>query len=308
MFISVHIIVKETTDYGALLFEISLLSILEDNKGYLDEIILYDDGCSDFVKKMYCRVLDKHDIAYTIWKDGKKRSFSEKRNVCMEHTSPKATHIHWIDSDDIYYPNTLIPVKENILKQHDDCGFFINRFLHTMGDPWHFESIHERESIFKYNPSMRWEKNVHEHIDNDDCKKQYFHELVYYHAGYSRSIVATAIRWLYFAVLEGIPNHYFNIKEPMYGLGLDKIIDDRIPRCAILGNEIVPKRFIDRIAEYGVDGEHHKTMFNDWQLVVNKIDIEYMQLVDRFRDDANKDGNWGKCIQYVIDNKLWETL
>jgi hypothetical protein len=306
VFVSVHIIVKETTNYGRMLFESSLKSFLRDNKGYADEVVVYDDGCSSDVRYMYHGMLKSSGVQYCFYGDTKERTFAEKRNVCLLNTDKRSTHIHWIDSDDIYYPDTMLALKNSMLKSADDCGKFINYFCHCMGDPWNLEDIYPKDNIFRYNSDLKWVKGVHEKLENVVPDKQCISGLRYYHAGYTRSVIATAIKWIHYSVLEEKPNHYLHDNEPMYRLGLHKIIDDRLEKRKLIANDQIPSAFQSIISHYRSYGFGESRDFNDWQRFVNNVDGIYCHWFQQYEGAAKQDGNWSKFIQFVIDNKLWE--
>ncbi len=303
--VSVHMIVKEVSFYGYLLLKSSLDSLLMDNSGYADELIIYNDGCDQTSTSFLEKIVKNCGIKCVYSKNiGEDLTFAEKRNVCLDNTGHDITHIHWIDSDDIYYEDTLIAVKKK-LGEMEDCGVFINNFHHCMGYPWRIAGTYPKDNIFRYNPKLKWGKGVHETLENVEPVSQSPLGLPYFHAGYTRSVIATAIKWIYYSVLEhGADNCcYFRENEAMFTDGPHKIISDRIANTSKITFEEMPSAFVENVMmSYKGLIEYEK--WDDW--VTRCIDPKYGNLFKKFKVIANAEGNWGAFVKEVIDNKLWK--
>ena len=231
-------------------------------------------------------------------------TFAEKRNVCLDHTGNDVTHIHWIDTDDIYYNDTLLLFKD--ILRTTDFGVYMNHFRHCMGYPWRLEGEYPKDNVFKYNPELRWGKGVHECLENVCPKKETVTPLKYFHAGYTRNIIATAIKWIYYSVLEHGEDDccYLRDNEAMYTDGPHKIIADRIPKTSRLTFEEMPDAFVGEVM-----GQYQGLLeYEKWDEWVMNLDPKYASLFKKFKQIAAAEGHWGAFVQHVIDNKLWKEM
>jgi len=332
--VSVHIIAKEVTEYGRLMFQESLLSLIRRNSGYADEIVLYDDGCSDKVIDLI--VSARNEFIVTTGNKFKVRvgddipkTFAEKRNQCLGMTAPDVTHIHWIDTDDIYYTDKLMPFKEQL--SNLDVEVWYSHFIHCMVYPWRYEGVHQKNNVFKFNKDLEWKNEVHETLCGVDNEKSMISALIYYHAGYTRSVVATAIKWIYYSVLEHGKDNccYYRDSEPMYVDGFDAILRDRMTNTLPLDfiktpfseSNLTMVDFNTKI-ELAIDynkmpvGELQNYMTDsrllestDWdRYVTYQLDPIYGEFLDRHKVIAKQEGHWGKAIDEVIEKELWRVM
>src|SRR5947208_1150748 len=116
LFISVHMIVKERTNLGYKFLEAAFTSLYEAT--YPHEIILIDNGSSDKVlNTLYPKWIEKFKKVGITLKAycNSSDDFGELRNQCIALTSPLAHIVHWIDSDEVYFPEDLDNFKNYLL-------------------------------------------------------------------------------------------------------------------------------------------------------------------------------------------------
>lgn len=320
--ISVHIIAKETTNYGRMIFEASLRSLLIGNSGYADQIILVDDGCSDDVVQMFVSLFpscgfNEGNLKIVV-SNGAYPSFAEKRNVCLEYTHKDSDFIHWIDTDDIYHTGILNNFKDNFLSVPEkvkDLSKGICYFYHAMGCPWLIEEYYPKDNFFRYNSNLRWGKSVHERLENLSPGSEMLIPLFYYHVGYTRSVISTSCKWIHYSMLEdGKPDLYLRSDQPMYTMGIDRIIDDRLGSCKRMKRDdrIIPDAFMSILFEFGkLYGDSHsmsvEAAYASWQRWLNKhVDPQIGEYQRQWVDQSFKDKNWGACIRDIAEKKLWE--
>ncbi len=220
-YVSVHMIVKENTNLGAKFLDGAFHSLREAS--YPNEIILVDNGSADFI----------HDKVYSIWKEEFKNVdcdlkiiksdlsvFCDLRNLCIENTSKSSDFIHWIDSDEIYYPEDLDFVKQYIMPQ-EGIKMIWSYFYHFMINPFNvqingdaikskrqlnlMDYLISKDNIFAYTKDLRWKGGVHEHlfnqkdgrvVDNTESKLEYLHY------GYTKLQWKVFLKWLRYDMIE----------------------------------------------------------------------------------------------------------
>lgn len=316
--ISVHVIAKETTNYGRMIFEAALKSLLIGNKGYADQVILLDNGCSHEVRDMYFPMMDILDPACSLIIDQRNLpTFADKRNACLEQTDKDTDYIHWIDTDDIHHTGILNHFKEDFLSNPEkvkDLSTGVCSFYHAMGCPWMIEGYYPKDNFFRYNPNLRWGKAVHEKLENLSPGSQMVVPFFYYHVGYTRSAISTACKWVHYSMLEdGKPDLYLRPDQRMYSLGIDRTIDDRLSSCKrVLPTErIIPDAFMpilyDFTVRYGdMASKTPEEAYDLWQRYTIQVDPGIGAYLRQWTPQALKDGHWGACIRDIAEKKLWE--
>src|SRR5262249_34850626 len=105
--IAAHVITQELDPFGADL----LVSCLDSLEGYADHIVVVDNGlCQEALEA----VLDRRRSLPITFVDGRDVSsdFAELRNRALRATGAEITHVHKIDSDEVYIPGSLRDQKE----------------------------------------------------------------------------------------------------------------------------------------------------------------------------------------------------
>lgn len=228
--VSVHVVSKETDALGAALFQSCLASL----RGYADELIVVDNGSSPKVLTMIeselrgfnGRIISRPDLG----------TFSDLRNVAIDATDPRATHVHWVDTDEVYFPDHLALLR-NALRDNGISTFNTVR-VHFMIDPTWIEAREVKRSVFRHHSGLRWTKAVHETVEGLAPGRAAFVPAEYLHFGYCRPQWQTFLKWLNYAWLEdGHIGRY--VEETVNGNRLpwlrdartpDTILDERRPR------------------------------------------------------------------------------
>ncbi len=227
-FISVHILAKENTNLGELFLDSCLLSLKDSF--YPNEIILMNNGCN---KRITEKLFDLHKFDF---KDHgcelkvygtEAQDFCALRNQCLDATNPNADYVHWIDTDEVYYPEDLDILKNQVLSQvigKMSVGW--SYFYHFMIDPFNVQcdNLHKKaalelddyrvakDNIFGYHKGLRWnkEEKVHEHMINLLPNGHIVQtQTEYLHYGYCRQQWRTVTKWLHYDYIKhGHVNHY----------------------------------------------------------------------------------------------------
>jgi len=289
MYISVHMIVKETTKLGMMFLEQTLRSL----KGFPDQLVIVDNGSTIPLNSEVVEEIGILDDFTLVQQDG---NFSELRQKAIEETSSYATHCMIVDSDEIFFEGNLEKVRKNL---ENIKGSSYGYFRHFVQSPTYIQEVLVRNNVFEYKEDLCWNKGVHEVLNAFEG------ELVdngseWMHCGYLKSTVATAIKWIHYDVLEF--GHADKYKEPdrlMCKLGIDKILSDRKNNYNLYDARY-PEYFYPILREY----ERSKSLnWQDW--VTNVVDPQYGILLEEFNEMA-AESSWATVIDYIVENKLWE--
>ena len=227
--VSVHIIARETDELGVAFFR----SCLESLRGYADQIVIVDNGCRPEGLDLPRRL----DLAcpVTIVPMPQERDFSRLRNAALAATESSITHIHKIDTDEVYFPDTLVSLKVFVAEaEHARTSV---RLIHLMIEPSFVESIQDKEVVFRRTPDLRWEGAVHESANCSNHGVTAAGPAVFLHLGYCRPQWQTMLKWLQYAVLqEGSVSPYEReyvdgVRVPWFRAGRtpDTILEARRP-------------------------------------------------------------------------------
>lgn len=225
MFVSVHMLVKENTNLGKWFLKGSFKSLLQSE--YPNEIVLVDNGCS---KDVLDEVIFPWEQAFKDsgidfkYHTSDLKLFRDLRNFCLEHTNPHANFWHWIDSDEIYYPEDLDVLKNYTLEDalRQDVSLVYSYFYHMMIHPFQVQNNPDKrdsvsgkwktyneddfrsfkDNIFAFTPDVKWNKPVHEKVSGLKNSRIFQSSCEYIHLGYCRSQWRTFLKWLHYDVLE----------------------------------------------------------------------------------------------------------
>ena len=137
-----------------------------------------------------CKVLAAPDV----------RDFSLLRNMALQHTSPAATHIHWVDTDEVFFPSQLPRLKEAL--RDPDIAVMHVLLVHFMREPTLVQDVQVNRCIFRRTESLRWRGVVHEVVEGAARGRTSFMPARFLHFGYCRPQWETCLKWLQYAALE----------------------------------------------------------------------------------------------------------
>ena len=239
--VSVHIISKETDLLGLHFFQSCLQSI----RGYPEQLIIVDNGSSPEVLEMVREELKNFNGKLFLKPELK--NFRDLRNIALENTDKQATHIHWIDTDEIFFPHQLPELRTAM--RYEDIALLQTVLIHFMIDPVTLQDRQIKRNIFKFSPQMRWSKSVHEVINGLPPGRPSFIPIEHLHFGYCRPQWQTFLKWIRYAILEhGSVDMYRH--EQIEGRRLpwlrgartpDTILDERFPKLRPYDGPISPK-------------------------------------------------------------------
>jgi len=192
--VSVHIVARETDEFGTLMFA----SCLESLQGYADEIIVVDNGLCDGSRQLVSsmkaglpiRIIDGREI----------QTFSELRNLALGATSENATHVHKVDTDEVYLPQSLEELKNLLRDSSVRCGGA--SLIHFMIEPTLVESIQKKAVIFRRLPGLSWKGAAHEGISGTNDADASQTPASFLHFGYCRPQWQILLKWLHYAFLQ----------------------------------------------------------------------------------------------------------
>ena len=226
--VSVHVIAQERDRFGADL----LGSCLDALAGYADQIVLVDNGLgpdAEDVVKTRSRYLPLNVVnAREVTND-----FAELRNRALAVTDPGMTHIHKIDSDEVYLPGSLNELKE--LLSTSGNHHFSATLVHFMIEPTLVESSQSKDVIFRHEQSLAWEGAVHEKMGGATSGRSANSPARFLHFGYCRPQWQTMLKWLRYASLQSCDFSHFQyelidgVRRPWFrdGRTPDTILEPR---------------------------------------------------------------------------------
>lgn len=313
-FISVHMIVRERTNLGIRFITAALEALSQAN--YPDEIVLVDNGSIPEVFGVYDKYKDKFP-AFKLFKSESK-DFTSLRNYCIRETDPSATYFHWIDSDEVYYPEDLDILKyttigDNIVKQ------YWTYFYHFMIHPWQIQDKCSKDNIFLMTPNLHWEGGVHEHVFGLASGDPGQAETEYLHYGYIRQQWRTCLKWLqYDWIKEGHLGGYKleNIQNPDGSVTQkdwfrdwrhpNNILWDRNSICSPYpgpkGTRDYVPDIINNIILAPVKGFDKPITPETWSEFLDVLDPH--PFWDEWQAQYKKYGNWRETLDWVSDQMV----
>jgi glycosyltransferase involved in cell wall biosynthesis len=225
--ISLHIIAKERTGLGLALFR----SCLQSLRGYPDEFVIVDNGCSPEVRDMVGEQLRGEDVKVIAAPEV--ADYASLRNAALERTAREATHIHWVDTDEVFFPSQLPKLREAL--RDPDITMMHVLLVHFMREPTLIQDTQVNRCIFRMGRSLRWRGSVHEVPEGLPAGRHSFFPVRFLHFGYVRPQWETCLKWLKYAQLEhgGLARYKWERVEdgerPWFGdhRSPDTILDDR---------------------------------------------------------------------------------
>ncbi len=194
--ISVHVIAQEQDAFGADL----IASCLDSLEGYADQIVIVDNGLGPEALEA---VLGRRKRLPVTLIDGREvtGNFAELRNRALASTAPGMTHIHKVDTDEVYLPGSLKELKDLL---HDPSIDQVNATLvHFMIEPTLVHSVQGKDVVFRRGKSLSWQGSVHERIEGLPGNRVVEGPACFLHFGYVRPQWQTLLKWLRYALLQG---------------------------------------------------------------------------------------------------------
>lgn len=300
--ISVHILAKETDNFGKLLFESTIQCLLDAKYAY--QIIVIDNGCGYSAMKsidMMCNSAVNSGILPVYTKiEAEGDSFAALRNQAIEKIDPVCTHLHWIDTDECYPMVTCAAIKE-IIRQTDANALQLN-FTHFMITPSLYQEVYPKINVHRIKPELKWTGEVHETLVYDKSEV-IVTDLHYLHFGYIRPQWQTAIKWLRYDVWQhGHANAYRQFNDD--GVTKDYYTDDKTPDQCLDDRLTVaktydpdkygfPRPFVDFVLMPWVDS---RLSWNDW---VNEM--VGTEIWERWQDKREELGSWKATIGWICE-------
>jgi len=228
--ISVHIIAQERDRFGADL----LGSCLDSLEGYADQVVLVDNGLGPEAEEA---VDARRSILPITLVDAREVSndFAELRNRALAATSSGMTHVHKIDSDEVYMPTGLEQLRE--LLSDPSIDQVNGALIHFMIEPTLVESVQSKDVVFRREAGLAWKGAVHERIGGT-ARRAVNGTASFLHFGYCRPQWQTMLKWLKYSLLQsGSLAHYQmefldGVRRPWFrdGRTPDTILEPRPPR------------------------------------------------------------------------------
>lgn len=232
-YISIQIIAKETTEFGLKMFRACLRSIVQAN--YASQVVLVNNGCGVNVVNMYTEELQKlSDVDISVSIVDKDGDFSELRNCALAYTDPETDFIHWVDTDEVYFPEKL--TKFGSFLSTCDASTVVLNLVHFMCIPSKYQEIYPKDVVYRYITSLNWGSGVHEKLGGVAPGQTIRYDMPYLHFGYCRSQWRTALKWLHYDVIaKGNPDHYkfeniHGVMVPYFRVNRtpDDVVSDRL--------------------------------------------------------------------------------
>ncbi len=290
--VSAHVIAQERDPFGADL----LSSCLDSLEGYADQIVVVDNGLGpealeavlDRRRSMPITLIDAREVS---------SDFAELRNRALAATSPGITHIHKIDSDEVYLPGSLQELKD--LLRDPAIGQVNAKLLHFMIEPTLLESIQSKEVVFRRDDRLLWEGVVHERVARSGGTQSIDGPGCFLHFGYCRPQWQTLLKWLRYAVLQGSDlSHYKyefidGVRRPWFrdGRTPDTILEPRRARLKSYGDSY-PQSVRPWL-------EHSAQSGKPWREWVNRRVGTWFW--DEWRALERIKGSWEGTLEEILD-------
>lgn len=305
MFISGQLIVRERTEFGGRLVS----ACLESLRGFLDEVIIVDNGCSEEVYGMIAAQMKDCPDEYTVTMHGP-ADFATLRNFALAKMSPHADWLFQFDSDDIFWPDKLARMKDKVRNVREICLY--GHFYHFMETPFIYQGMLKHRHLYPVTPGMKWEGAVHERLMGVPEKEE-DSGLVWTHWGYTRSVIATAIKWVHYQILEKGNADCYKSNCLFSERGIEHILDDRRPLCTLYKDKFPPAAQKWLIDGYNISRSH---TWQDW--VTDELDSRFKTMLRDFHKVACA-GRMGyirttfwngvvDMIDHIVKEKLWEQI
>lgn len=322
-FISVHMIVKENTKLG-LKFLNGCFQSLYDAQ-YPDEIVLCDNGSFKPVFGIYHQWISKfksYGCNVKLFQSDAK-DFTGLRNECLSRTNRDAHYWHWIDSDEMYYPEDLDVLKNDLIQDRTDIRQIWTYFYHFMIHPWQIQDKCTKDNFFRFTPNVRWYGGVHEHVHPDSLPEGSILQsnVEYLHYGYVRQQWRTCLKWLHYDWIqhghlngykrENCQNSDGSITQKDWFRDWrhpNSILWDRNSVCKPYPSDIGTKDYVCQGAEdlvnpqFLFDTKFDELNANNWNDYIEELDKnEFWQ---KWQDKNKEVGNWTDTLDWVVDEMV----
>jgi len=292
--IAVHIIAQEVDEFGTLLFS----SCLESLNDYADQIVIVDNGLCDAAKDIVISLRQRLPITFV---DGRQTvRFDHLRNLAIQATDAGMTHIHKIDTDEVYFPNSLPAIKDML--HNPEIGSISGGLVHFMIEPNLMQSLQHKEVIFRFDKELSWHGGVHEEITGLKPGESITAPFSFLHFGYCRPQWQIFLKWLKYAMLQfDHLDHYKHeiidgVRLPWFrdGISPDTILETRRPHLQPYEGQypLSTKIWLENYSGSGLD----------WQTwVSNKVD---QSLWETWQDLYAKEGCWERTLETILTHSF----
>lgn len=306
-FISVQLIAKENTAFGLMLFRACLRSLLQAD--YASQIVLVDNGCSPQVVEEWHKLQKEFDakgVATSyVWCTAIPRAdtFSMLRNLALSKTDIDADFIHWVDTDEIYFPESLTAFRKHLASE-PNIAVQILPLHHFMIVPNMVQEIYPKDVVYRYNLNLSWGKGVHEQIQNRCPGDRIEYQMPYLHYGYCRRQWRIALKWLHYDMIEhGHVGHYTNEWSGWKGAqSPDTIVSDRLKVSKPYTGPF-PPALVDEF------GDHLKDDEAAWVKHLSSMDSEDFWV--KWQEQYAQRGSWGPTAEWAAreaEALKWELI
>ena len=308
-YISVQIIAKENTVFGEKLFRACLGSLAEAD--YANQLILIDNGCSQgvvdswmqFRKELVGRGVNTLYLPYpTVQRSD---TFASLRNMAMAKTDDETDFIHWIDTDEIYFPEKLTAFKKH-LGESPNLAVQVLPLQHFMVVPNMLQEAYPKDVVYRYNLNLGWGKGVHEQIQNRCPGDRLDYDMQYLHFGYCRRQWRIALKWLHYDMIEhGHVGHYIKEWNEDWKPGQtpDNIVSDRL-KISKPYTGMFPLALDNEFGNHLLDNEA------EWVAYLNTLDSDEFWV--RWQEMAEKAGSrWGATADWAAveaEKSQWQLI
>ncbi len=293
-YISVQIVAKENTVFGGKVFEACLKSLLSAD--YASQIVVVDNGCSTLVREMCSYLLHKFCGSWVL-SDSDGTDFSSVRNTAINLTDPETDYIHWIDTDEVYYPDKLNELAVHLGEQEESV--VVLNLVHFMVHPNVLQAVYPKDVIHRYNHKLAWGRGVHESLQHRSPGGTRHYSMPYLHYGYCRRQWRTALKWLHYDYIEhGHVNHYK--MENVNGEMIPYFRHNRTPDQVVADRVLVSTPFTDiypqSVVDLGLCGWVDEA---SWVSYLQSLDSD--EFWDEWQEMSNKLGNWEDTLDPIVD-------
>lgn len=316
-FVSVHMIAKENTNLGMKFLDACFQSLIEAR--YPNELVFIDNGCASYVKEkvrdIYVKKFKDFDCNLKIIDFPDNTDFCNLRNQCILNTYENTDYMHWIDTDEVYYPEDLDILKHHKMKEIENISMIWTFFYHFIIDPFNVQADNKKtktdaqlgpndirsikDNVFGFHKDIRWKPNelVHEHIANKKGGYELESECNYLHYGYVRQQWRIFLKWLHYAKLEfGSVDCYKKHGELHNDRSPNQIISDRKKITVPYPNLVSIHQNLPDAAIELINGCTNEA---EWLEYMDKLDSNQFWL-DWIKDYEAK-GNWADTLDVILE-------
>lgn len=308
MRISCHILAKEVTRFGQILFNAALENLFLSK--VISQLIIVDNGCDKQNQEMLKDWLTKFSMAgtkTTLIQVPERTTFSKLRNLALQATDPATDYVFWTDTDETHYPETINRLNSwmDSLPSDKLPSRIRGTLYHFMIEPDKIQYTEPHFVIYKYTPELHWELDVHEHLLGVAKGPEYhLADFMYEHWGYTRKQFRKFLHWLNYAKLEhGNLNCYKEYNENGTIVDYlkdwrtpDAILEDRRSSCQPFKEQysFSAQRWINQWKESG------KT----WKEWLAEIDPDEEKIWQEWQELAKQKGNWKDTLDPIFEKYM----